>query len=178
LPTAEKEQIIAEFKERVEANRIAIATRFIGINAEQATTLRSKLRENGVLFKVYKNTLAARALDEMGLGDAVQYMEGPTAWAFCEDPVAPAKVLKDYAKDNELVVMNGAVLAGEVLSPERLKALADLPSRDELIAKTVGTMAAPLRNFVSVMAAPTRNFVNVIEQIRKQKEEQGEGEAA
>lgn len=177
MPTTEKEQVIAEFKERVEQNRIAIAARFIGINAAEATELRRKLRDNGVQFKVYKNTLAARALDEMGLSDAVPYMEGPTAWAFCEDPVAPAKVLKEYAKGNEKVAMNGGVLQGAVLTPERLQALADLPSREQLVAQTVGTIATPLRNFVSVMAAPMRNFVNVVEQIRKQKEEEG-GEAA
>ncbi len=174
MPTEKKEQAIAELKERIEASEIAILTNYKGINAEKATELRKQLRDGNVTFKVYKNTLALRVLDEMGLTDAAQYMDGPTAWAFSEDPVAPAKIMKDFAKEAEMVSMAGGILSGAVVGPDQLKALAELPSRDQLLAQLVGTVAAPLRNLVGVLSAVPRNLVNVVDQIQKKKE----GEAA
>ena len=173
MATPEKIEAVAEFKQRVENSQIAIATKYIGINAAQITDLRGRLRNGNVYFKVFKNTLVRRALDEMGLGEAGNAMDGPTAWAFCEDPVSPAKILKEFGADVPVVVMNGGILDGKVLSKDQLIALADLPSRDVLIARVVGTIAAPLRNLVGVLSAPTRNLVNVLDQIRKQKEEAG-----
>lgn len=174
MATQEKIDTIAEFKEHFQKAQIAIATRYIGINAEQATNLRKKLRDENVVFKVYKNTLIKRALEELEMAGAVQFLEGPTAWAFSEDPVAPAKVLKEFSKDVPVVSMGGGVLEGKTISEDELTALAELPSQEELIAQVVGTIAAPLRNLVSVINAPLRDFATVIEQIRKQKEEAGE----
>ena len=165
---------VAEIKERIEGNQIAIATKYIGINAEQATDLRAKMREADVQFKVYKNTLAKRALDEMELSDAAEFLDGPTAWAFCADPVAPAKILADFGKLVPLVAMNGGILEGKVVSMDQLKALASLPPRDVLLAQLVGTIAAPLRNFVGTLNALPTNLVRVLDQIKKQKEETGE----
>jgi large subunit ribosomal protein L10 len=173
LATPEKIEAVAEFKQRVENSQIAIATKYIGINAAQATDLRSKLRDGNVHFKVFKNTLVRRALDEMGLGGVGGVMDGPTAWAFCEDPVSPAKILKEFGAGVPVVEMNGGILEGKVVSKEQLTVLADLPSRDVLLAMLVGTIAAPLRNLVGVLSAPARNMVNVLDQIRKQKEEAG-----
>jgi len=174
LPTEQKEQAIAELKERIEASQIAILTNYKGIDAEQVTALRKQLRDGEVTYKVYKNTLALRVLDELGLNDAAQYMDGPTAWAFSEDPVAPAKIIKDFSKEAEMLSMAGGILDGAVVGPDQLKALAELPSKDQLLAQLVGTIAAPLRNLVGVLNAVPRNLVNVIDQIQKQKE----GEAA
>ena len=173
MATPEKIEAVAEFKQRVEDSQIAIATKYIGIDAAQVTELRSKLREGNVYFKVFKNTLVKRALDEMGLGEVSDAMDGPTAWAFCEDPVSPAKILKEFGADVPVVEMNGGILDGKAVSKEQLTALADLPSRDALVAQVVGTIAAPLRNLVGVLSAPTRNLVNVLDQVRKQKEEAG-----
>jgi large subunit ribosomal protein L10 len=173
LPKPENVERIAEFKDRVRNSDVVVATAYIGINADQATQLRSKLREQNVELKIFKNTLVTRALDELELSDAVQFVEGPTAWAFAADPVAPAKVLKEFAKEVPFVQMRGGILEGRPVSSEQLSALADLPPRDMLLAKVVGTIAAPLRNLVGVLSAPTRNLVNVLDQIRKQKEEAG-----
>lgn len=170
----EKESAVAEIKERVSNNEIAIATTYVGVSVEQVTNLRKKLREAGVEYKVYKNTLARRALKELDLEGAADFMAGPTAWAFCEDPVAPAKVLKEFAKESKFVAMQGGILSGEVVGPDQLKALADLPSREQLLAQVVGTIAAPLRNFVGTLNALPRNLVNVLDQVKKQKEEAGE----
>lgn len=171
LPTQVKEQAIQEFKERLQQSKVAIATRFIGINAEQSTVLRKKLRDQNAQIKVYKNNLVKRALDELGLSGATKYLDGPTAWAFSMDPVSPAKVLKEYNKEVDKVAMAGGVLEGVVVSKEQLDALASLPSREALLGQLVGVISMPLRNFVSVINAPTRDFVNVLDQIRKKKEE-------
>lgn len=148
-------------------------TKYVGINAAQVTELRRRLREQKVDLKVYKNTLAKRVLDELGLGDAAKYMDGPTAWAFSQDPVAPSKIFRDFGKDVPKVEVNGGILTGKVLSKAQMEALAELPSREVLLGQVVGTIAAPLRNLVGVVNALPRNLVNVIDQIRKQKEEGG-----
>jgi len=171
LPTKEKIEAVAELKERLASCQIAIATKYVGMNVFQATNLRTRLRESGIEFKVYKNTLASRALNELGMGKAADFMEGPTAWAFSKDPVAPAKVLKDFGKEVPFVSMQGGVLEGQPVSAAQLEALASLPPRDVLIAQVVGTIAMPLRNAVGVLGALPRNLVNALDQIRKQKEE-------
>lgn len=174
MATQQKVDVVAEFKQRMQESEIAIATRYIGISAGQVTELRKRLRDQSISFKIFKNTLVKRALDELGLEAAETLLEGPTAWAFCKDPVAPAKVLKDFGKDVPVVQMGGGILGGRVLSAKELDALAALPGREALLAQVVGTVAAPLRNLVGVLSAPMRNMANVLEQIRKQKEQSGE----
>lgn len=173
MPKQEKIDAVKELKERIEASQIVVMSKYIGIKAGQATSLRQKLRESHVEFKVFKNTLAKRVLDELELSGAAAFMDGPTAWAFSTDPVAPAKVLKDFGKEVPLVAMTGGILDGKVVSKEQLEALASLPPRDVLLGQVVGTIAAPLRNFVSTLNALPTNLVNVLDQIKKQKEESG-----
>lgn len=176
MATPQKEAAIAELKERIEGSQIVVLSKYQGINAEQVTELRRRLREQQVEYKVFKNTLAKRVLDELGLDSAAAFMEGPTAWAFCDDSVAPPKVLKDFGREVPVVEMTGGILAGQVVSKDQLENLADLPPKDVLIAQLIGTLAMPLRNAIGVLNAVPRDFVNVVEQIRKQKEEAGGGE--
>lgn len=173
MPTVEKIASVAEFKARLEDSQIAIATQYVGINVENVTQLRKKLREAGCEYKVYKNNLARLALRELNLEDAAQYMDGPTAWAFSKDPVAPAKVLKEFADTSKFVTVRGGVLSGKVVTDAQVKSLADLPSREVLLGQVVGTIAAPLQNLLGVLNAVPRNLVNVLDQVRKQKEEGG-----
>ena len=172
MATPEKEAAIVELKENIQNSTIAIMSQYKGISAEQVTELRAKLRVENVIYKVYKNTLARRALDELELSDAGQFIDGPTAWAFSEAPVAPAKVLKDFSKKVNVITMLGGILDGEIVGADKLERLADLPSRDQLIAQVVGTIAMPLRNLVGTLNAVPRNMVQVIEAIRKKKEEE------
>lgn len=169
----EKIESVAELKERIGKSHVAILSKYQGVNVEQVTELRRRLREAHVKFKVYKNTLAERALQELNLGKAVAFMEGPTVWAFSDDPVAPAKILRDFAKEVAAVQMCGGIVEGTVVSLAQLNALADLPPRQVLLAQTVGVIAAPLRNFLGVLSALPRNLVNVLDQIRKKNEEVG-----
>lgn len=167
----EKEAAVAELKANIENSTVAIMTNYQGITVAEVTALRAQLRADNVTFKVYKNTLAALALGELGLSEACAYIEGPTVWAFCEDPVTPARILKKFSKDVEAIRMRGGVLEGKPVDEEVLNRLADLPSRDQLIAQVVGTMAMPLRNLVGTLSAVPRSMVNVIEAIRKKQEE-------
>jgi large subunit ribosomal protein L10 len=167
----EKEASIAELKEDLQNCSVAIMTKYQGITVEEVTNLRASLRAEKVKFKVYKNTLARRALDELKLSDAAAFMEGPTVWAFSKDPVAPARILKKYAKDIQAIQVRGGILEGKAVDAAMLDALADLPSRDQLIAQVVGVIAAPLRNFMGALSAVPRNFLGVVEAVKKKKEE-------
>lgn len=171
MPKPEKEAAVAELKQRLQESEAAIISQYVGINVAQVTELRRKMREAGVVYKVYKNTLAAIALNELGFDGVSKYMDGPTAWAFSKDPVAPAKILKEFSKLVDKVAMSGGIVSGKVVGPESLKALADLPSMDQLRAQLVGVIAMPLRNVVGALSALPRNLANVVDQIRKQKEE-------
>lgn len=167
----EKEAAIEELKNNIQNSKVAIMTKYQGITVEEVTDLRSKLRAENVTFKVYKNTLAKRALDELELSDAASFMEGPTVWAFGDDPVAPAKILKQFSKNVKAIVMVGGVLEGEVVTNDMLDTLADLPSREQLLTQVAGTIAMPLRNLVGALNAIPRGLVYAVDAVRKQKEE-------
>lgn len=172
MATPEKEAAVAELKENIQNSTITIMSQYKGITADEVTTLRANLRGENITYKVYKNTLAKRALDDLELSDAAQFLDGPIAWAFSDDPVAPAKVLKNFSKNVNVITMLGGILDGEIVDAEKLEKLADLPSRDQLIAQVVGTIAMPLRNLVGTLSAVPRSMVNVVEAIRKKKEEE------
>src|SRR5690606_33684228 len=116
LATQQKIDSVAEIKGNLETHQLAVLTKYVGINAGQVSKLRAQLRDKQIEYKVFKNTLAKRALDELNLGDAAKFMDGPTAWAFANDPVAPAKILKDFAKEAPQVEMLGGILDGKIVS--------------------------------------------------------------
>lgn len=172
MANEEKEAIIAEIKEHIQNSTLSVMSKYQGITVEDVTTLRVQLRGENITYKVYKNTLAKRALAELDLEDAAQYFDGPTAWAFSEDPVAPAKILKDFSKGVNNVAMVGGVLDGKVVGMDQLDKLADLPTRDQLLAQVVGTIAAPLRDLVGTLNAIPTKMVRVLEAVRVKKEEE------
>jgi len=169
----EKEASVEEMKERLQDCSIAIASQYQGITVEQVTQLRTKMRAEGVKFKVYKNTLATRALKELNLEAAAKFMDGPTIWAFSKDAAAPARILKEFSKTVDKVKVQGGILDGKLVDANMLSALADLPSRHELLGQLVGVLAAPLQNFVGVMSAVPRNLLGVLEAVKAKKEESG-----
>ena len=167
----EKMAAVEELKANISSHSIAILTKYQGTHVAEWTELSQKVRGGQITFKVYKNTLAKRVLDELDLSEVANYLVGPTVWAFSEDPVAPAKILKNFGKGVEFIQMQGGILDGKPVDASVLNTLADLPSRDQLFAQVVGTIAAPLRSLVGVLSAVPRNAVNVLDQIRKQQEE-------
>lgn len=168
-----KEQSVQEITEKLQNAVTAVITDYRGLNVAQATKLRNELREVNVEYKVLKNTLAKIAAKNVGITGLDQYLEGPTAIAFSsEDPVAPAKVLAKFAKDNKALEIKGGLVEGKVVSLEQIKALAELPSREELLAQVLRGLQSPLAGMANVLAGPLRNMINVLEAVRKQKEAQ------
>ncbi|MCX7781364.1 MAG: 50S ribosomal protein L10 [Negativicutes bacterium] len=171
--TTEKQQAVAELKEKLSTTKGAVITNYRGINVALDTKLRRKLREAGVEYKVVKNTLTRIAASEAGITGLDQYLEGPTAIAMSySDPVAPAKVISDFIKENKLQTMEikAGLVEGKVIDDKGVKALASLPPREVLIAKMLGSMQAPITGFVNVLQGNIRNLVYALEAVRKQKE--------
>ncbi|NLY10148.1 MAG: 50S ribosomal protein L10 [Firmicutes bacterium] len=167
----EKVVIVEEIKERLDSVQGAVIVDYRGLNVAAVTELRKQLRDAGVEFKVLKNTLTRRAAEEKGLDDLLPLLNGPTAIAFgYNDPVAPAKILNNFARTNPALELKGGLLEGKVLDVNGVKALAELPSREELLAQVVRGMQAPIAGMVNVLQGTIRNFVYALEAVRKQKE--------
>ncbi|KUK83889.1 MAG: 50S ribosomal protein L10 [Pelotomaculum thermopropionicum] len=167
----QKEVVVKELKEKFESAQSAVLTDYRGLNVAEATRLRRKLREGGCEFKVVKNTLTGLAARQVGLTGLDPYLEGPVAIAFSQDPVAPAKILSEFIRENKKMVIKAGVLEGKVLDARKVKDLADLPSREVLLARVLGGMQSPLSGTASVLAGTLRSFVYALEAIRKQRAE-------
>jgi large subunit ribosomal protein L10 len=167
----EKVQIVAEIKEKLSNSSSAILVDYRGLNVEEVTQLRKEFRENGVDYKVYKNTLTELAAKELELDELIPFLKGPTAIAFgVEDPVAPAKILADSIKKLKKMEFKVGVVEGSVIDVDGIKALADLPSREELIAKMLGSMNAPITGMVSVLGGTLRSLLYTLNAVKEQKE--------
>ncbi len=166
-----KEALVAEFAEKLKEAKAAFLADYRGLDVAQANDLRNKLRETGVEYRVVKNTLLRLAAKDTDAACFDEYLSGPTAIAVAnEDPVAPAKALVEFAKKNEAFELKVGMLDGKLLAVADIKALAELPSRDELLTKMLGSMSAPATNFVGVLAAVPRSFVQVLAAIKDQKD--------
>lgn len=143
---------------------------FRGLSVAEAMDLRGRLRQSGATLTVVKNTLARRAAAEVGLQGLEALLQGPTAIAFCaEDPVAPAKTLQGFIKEKKKLAIKGGYMQRRVLAAAQVEQLASLPTREELIAKVVGGLAAPLYGLANVLTGPVRGLVVALDQIREQK---------
>ena len=171
MPTKKQKELFVEtVYEKMQSCKSAILADYRGLTVAAVTDLRNKLRDNNSDLKVAKNTLIKIAVDKMGIEGLDPYLEGPTAIAFgYDDPVAPAKILSEFARTNKDLEIKGGVLEGRVITPEGVKGLASLPSREVLLAKVLGGMQAPLNGFANVLQGNIRNFVYVLEAVRKQK---------
>ena len=159
----QKQQLVAEIAEKLRASKSTIIVDYRGLNVAQVTELRKQLREAGIEFKVYKNTLTRRAVAELGLEGLDETLTGPNAIAFSnDDVVAPAKILSEFAKKNEALKIKAGIIEGNVATLEEVKALAELPSREGLLSM-----------LLSVLQAPIRNFALVTKAVAEKKEEQG-----
>ena len=151
---AAKQVIIDEIKERFENSSSVVVVDYLGITVAEADALRKELREAGVQFTVYKNTLVKRAIEGTeyeGLGEC---LKGSSALAFSsEDATAAARILNKAIKKYKKMAFKGGVLDGAVLTPEQVVALADIPSREELIARFMGSIQAPISKFARTLKA-------------------------
>lgn len=168
-----KQQTVADIKSRFESAKSVVLVDYRGINVEQVTELRRQFRAAGVEYVVLKNTLVKRAVNELGITGLDEHLEGPSAFAFgVTDPVAPAKALGDFISKTKIehLKIKAGLVDGKVINPAGVKALADLPPKEVLIARLMGSMNAPITNFVGVLAATVRSVVTVLDAVRKQKE--------
>jgi large subunit ribosomal protein L10 len=167
----EKKKVVQEIKQKLENSMLVVCTDFRGLNAAQVTELRQKLRVPGVEYQVLKNTMFRFALQEAGYKDIAEQVTGPNAVIFSQnDPVGPAKIIFDFAKTNKDLEVKIGILEGQLLSPEGIKSLAQLPPRDVLLGQVVGTMQAPITAFVRVLNANLTGLVRALDGIREQKE--------
>lgn len=159
----QKKQLVSEIADKFRASESTILVDYRGLDVAEVTELRSQLRAAGVEFKVYKNTMSRRAVEEAELSELSDALVGPTAIAFSnEDVVAPAKILNDFAKEHEALEIKGGVIQGNVATIDQIKELADLPNYEGLLSM-----------LLSVLQAPVRNFAYATKAIAEQKEEQG-----
>lgn len=175
MPRPDKVKAVAELQERFEGAQAVFLAEYAGLSVKSQQELRRGLRESGAEFKVAKMTLtriATAGLDIEGLEDL---LVGPTGLAFADaDPAAAAKVLATFAAENDAFTIKGAVLGVELLTPERVADLAKLPSRDELLAKLLSTMRAPMSNMAGLLAALPRNVASMMHQLIEKKEAAGD----
>ncbi|WP_108305970.1 50S ribosomal protein L10 [Metalysinibacillus jejuensis] len=154
---------VQEIAEKFKSAASVVVVDYRGLTVAQVTELRKQLREAGVEYKVYKNSLTRRAAEQEGFEGINEFLTGPNAIAFSnEDVVAPAKIINDFAKANEQLEIKAGIIEGNVSSAEDIKALAELPSREGLLSM-----------LLSVLQAPVRNFALATKAVAEQKEEQG-----
>ncbi|MDZ5474275.1 50S ribosomal protein L10 [Bacillus sp. 31A1R] len=159
----QKKQIVEEIADKFKASKTAVVVDYRGLTVGEVTELRKQLREAGIEFKVYKNTLTRRAAEIAELSGLNDSLTGPNAIAFStEDVVAPAKILNDFAKKHEALEIKAGVIEGNIATLEEVKALAELPSREGLLSM-----------LLSVLQAPIRNLALAAKAVADQKEEQG-----
>ena len=156
----QKKQVVADLVEKLKSAQAGVLVDYRGLTVEEDTNLRRKLREAGVEYKVVKNTLTRFAANEIGLTGMDEQLNGPTALAISsEDPVAPAKVISEFAKSNECLKIKAGFLDGNVISLDEINTLAKTPSRDTLIAQIMGSLNAPVSNLVRTLQALVDNGV-------------------
>lgn len=165
-----KEQLLTEYKEKLSKAQAGVIVCNRGLTVEQDTLLRKKLREAGIEYKVVKKTLFTFAAKENNLAELEQFFEGPIAVVLSyDDPVKVAKVLTENAKDLEKLEIRGGFIEGKVVSQKEIEALSKLPSREELVAKMLGGLNAPISGLVYVLSGTMRKLVLALDAIAKKQ---------
>ena len=171
-PRPEKVAVVDEVRSRLDQADAIILTEYRGLKVKDLAQLRRDLRKDGGDYKIYKNTLVRFATRSAGLHELDPMLEGPTAIAFVKgDPAAAAKTLRDYGRTNQLLVIKGGVLGERVIDAAGTAALADLPSREVLLARFAGGLAAPLQQLAGLLQALPRNLAFGLAALRDKRSE-------
>src|SRR3954466_6140801 len=160
--------MVAEVAAKLAAAQAVIVAEYRGLDVGRVTQLRAKARKSGLYLRVLKNTLARRAVKGTPFEKLTDTLVGPLMYGIAADPVAGAKVLAEFAKDNERFVIKAGAMPNTVMSAKDIKALALLPSRDELLAKLMGTMQAPVAKLVRTMNEVPGKFVRTLAALKEQ----------
>ena len=172
LNLEEKQAVVAEIGGEVSKAQAIVVAEYRGLGVAAMTDLRKKARGSGVYLRVLKNTLARRAVAETPFAGLSDKMVGPLAYGICSDPVKVAKVLHEFAKGNDKFVIKAGALANQVMSAKDVANLASMPSREELLAKLMGTMQAPVATLLRTINEVPGKFVRTLAAVRDQKEKQ------
>ena len=170
LNLEQKQAAVAEIAAQLAKAQAVIVAENRGLTVEAVTSLRAKARKSGLYLRVLKNTLARRAIKGTPFEKLTDQMAGPLMYGIAQDPVAGAKVLSEFAKDNERFVIKGGAMPNVLMSTKDVKALATMPSREELLAKLVGTMQAPIVKLVRTMNEVPGRFVRTLAAVLAAKE--------
>lgn len=170
LNLEEKKAVVAEVSEQVAKAQAIVLAEYRGIEVGEMTKLRAQARNSGVYLRVLKNTLVRRAVDGTPFSGLADNMVGPLVFGISADPVAAAKVLNDFAKSNDKFVIKAGGMPNQVMDANGVKALASMPSREELLAKLLGTMQAPVAKFVRTLNEVPTSFVRGLAAVRDQKQ--------
>jgi large subunit ribosomal protein L10 len=162
--------MVSEVSAKLAGAQAVIVAEYRGLDVGRVTQLRARARKSGLYLRVLKNTLARRAVQGTPFEKLSDQLVGPLMYGIAQDPVAGAKVLSEFAKDNEQLVIRGGALPNSLMSAKDVKALALLPSRDELLAKLMGTMLAPVAKLVRTMNEVPGKFVRTLAAVRDARE--------
>ncbi len=175
LTRKKKEEIVGDLHEKLSKASAAVLTDFKGLTVAEITELRDALAEQNIEYKVVKNTLMKIACKETDAEVLEPFLQGTCAIAIgYDDPTVPAKILKKFSKENEKLKIKAGVLGSKLLNADEVLAIADLPSREELLARLVGVLIAVPTGLVTVLSGVPRSFVGVLAALKQKKEEQGE----
>ena len=169
----EKKAVVAEVSAEIAKAQGIVVAEYRGLEVGSMTELRAKARKSGVYLRVLKNTLARRAVAGTPFEKLAEQMVGPLVYGISSDPVATAKVLNEFARTNDKLVIKAGAMPNAVITAKEVKALASMPSREQLIARLLGTMQAPVAQFVRTLNEVPSRFVRALAAVRDQKERAG-----
>ena len=170
MPNTKNIDQVSELKEIFSKAKAVYFTEYHGLNVGDITKLRSEFFKANVEYKVAKNTLIKLAAEQNNISGLSEVLTGSTAIAISYDePVAPAKVIKEFTKDNDLPTVKGILFEGEFLPGEEFKKLADMPSKEELISQLVAMLSSPLQKLVSTLVSPLQNAISVLNSLKEKK---------
>ena len=172
MPNVKKVELVEELSEKIKMSSALYFTKYTGMNVEQASDLRQSFTDNSVEFVVSKNTLTKLAAEKAGLDKDMfnEFLSGQIAIAYAgDDPTAPAKVIKNFSKENECLEVVGLYFDGELYSPEKYKEIASLPSREELLTKFVVALNYPMTSVLYSLKASMTGLVNALNNLKEQK---------
>ncbi|SMH48566.1 50S ribosomal protein L10 [Maritimibacter sp. HL-12] len=167
MDRAQKEKVVEELGQIFESSGVVVVAHYEGLTVAEMQDLRGRMREAGGSVRVAKNKLAKIALDGKPVASIAEYLEGMTVLAYSEDPVAAAKVMDKYAKDNDKLVILGGAMGETALDLAGVKAVAAMPSREELIAQIVSQIGAPAANIAGAIGAPASNIASILSTIEE-----------
>jgi large subunit ribosomal protein L10 len=171
LRLEDKKAIVAEVAEVAGRSLSAVAAEYRGLTVSELTELRSNARKIGVYMRVVRNTLARRALEGTEFSCMQEILVGPLVLAFSqEDPGAAARLIRDFAKEHEKLVVKALSIGGKLLSPKDIGVLANLPTREQALATLMSVMIAPITQFVRTLAEPHAKFVRTVAAVRDKKQ--------